>query len=124
MRHPDFIEGVKARLMSKPPRQAEWQPPKLENVSAEDVEKFFEIPDGESRLKLLSEGDYTRYPHERFALPREVDIEAFVRERRLGPKKTIEEFAKKWDQKEGVREKVAEVLNRRTISDNHGWRWV
>lgn len=124
MRHPDFVEGVKARLMSKPPRQAEWKPATLADVSKEDVEKFFEIPEGEGRLQLLSQGDYNRYPHERFALPREVDIEAFVREQRLGPKKTIQEFANRWNQKEGVREKVAEVLERRTISDNEGWRWV
>lgn len=124
MRHPDFVEGVKARLMSKPPRQAEWKPATLADVSKEDVEKFFEIPEGEGRLQLLSQGDYNRYPHERFALPREVDIEAFVREQRLGPKKTIQEFANRWNQKEGVREKVAEVLERRTTSDNKGWRWV
>ena len=66
MRHPDFVEGVKARLISKPPRQAQWQPATLEEVSQEAVDAFFTIPEGENRLPLLSEGDYDSFPHRRF----------------------------------------------------------
>lgn len=124
MRHPDFVEGVKARLMSKPPRQAEWKPATLAEVTPEVVETFFEVPEDEGRLPLFSEKDYNSYPHQRFALPSEAEIETCVREERLGLKKTIEKFATEWNQKDGVREKVTEVLDRRTVSDNDGWRWV
>ena len=46
MRHPDFVEGVKARLMAKPARQAAWQPATLSEVTDEAVTSFFELPEG------------------------------------------------------------------------------
>lgn len=124
MRHPDFVEGVKARLMSKPPRQAHWQPATLQEVSQEAVDAFFTIPEGESRLPLMSEQDYNQYPHQRFALPTEGEIEKFVRGHGQSEKQVIKEFVNRWDQKEGVREKVTEVLKRRTESTPEGLRWV
>lgn len=124
MRHPDFVEGVKARLMSKPPRQASWQPATLAEVTNEIVDKFFTIPEGESRVTLLSEGDYNRYPHERFALPSEAQIEKFVRSNGQGQNQVIQEFVGQWNQKDGVREKVSEVLARRTKSTAQGLQWV
>jgi len=124
MRHPDFVEGVKARLMSKPPRQAQWQPATLAEVSQETVDSFFTIPEGESRLPLLSDKDYTKYPHQRFALPSESEIETFVREHGQSSQQVIKEFAQRSNQKEGVQEKVAEVLSRRTQNTPEGYRWV
>lgn len=118
MRHPDFVEGVKARLMSKPPRQAEWKPATLQEVTPDYVDSFFAIPEGESRLQLYSDGDFHDYPHAQFALPSEQDIENFVRE-----KTSPEDFARKWGNKEGVREKVAEVLARRTVKTAEGLKW-
>lgn len=124
MRHPDFVEGVKARLMSKPPRQAQWQPATLQEVSQEAVDAFFTIPEGETRLPLLSEQDYNSYPHQRFALPTESEIETFVRAHGQSEKQVIKEFVNRWGQKEGVQEKVTEVLSRRTESTPEGLRWV
>lgn len=125
MRHPDFVEGVKARLMSKPPRQAEWSPATLAEVTREDVESFFNGPNGETnRLSLLSDQDYEQYPHERFALPREELIEKFVRESGQSEKQVVKEFLDRWAQKEGVQEKVLDVLKRRTESSPEGLRWV
>ncbi|KAJ5620209.1 3-hydroxyisobutyryl-CoA hydrolase [Penicillium lagena] len=123
MRHPDFVEGVKARLMSKPARQAQWQPATLKEVSQEAVDAFFSIPEGETRLPLLSEGDYNRYPHERFGLPSEAEIEKFVRADGVSQKKTVQEFVQRYNQKEGVREKVTEVLARRTAQGPQGLLW-
>lgn len=124
MRHPDFVEGVKARLMSKPARQANWQPATLAEVSNETVDKFFTIPEGEGRLALLSAGDYNRYPHERLALPSEAQIEKFVRSNGQNQNQVIQEFVGQWNQKDGVREKVSEVLARRTKSTPQGLQWV
>lgn len=124
MRHPDFVEGVKARLMSKPPRQAEWQPATLKELTPEAVEAFFTVPEGESRLSLLSEKDYKAYPHQRFALPTEAEVEKFVRESAHSEKQVIKEFLTRWEHKEGVQEKVTEVLKRRTESTSEGIRWV
>lgn len=35
----------------------------------------------------------------------------------------IAEFVSKWGQKEGVREKVAEILARRTVQTPEGLQW-
>ncbi|KKK20460.1 hypothetical protein P175DRAFT_0498677 [Aspergillus ochraceoroseus IBT 24754] len=123
MRHPDFVEGVKARLVSKPARQAEWQPATLGEVADEQVSEFFNIPEGETRMSLLSEGDYEAYPHARFGLPSEKEIEKFVRAGSESQKQIVDEFVAKWGNKDGVKEKVAEVLARRTTKTPEGLQW-
>ncbi|KAF9894482.1 hypothetical protein FE257_006365 [Aspergillus nanangensis] len=123
MRHPDFVEGVKARLMSKPARQASWQPATLQEVTKADVDAFFELPEGESRLQLLSDRDYKEYPHAHYGLPSEAEIEKFVRHSSQEQNQVVGEFVQKWGNKEGVREKVAEVLARRTVRTPEGLQW-
>lgn len=61
MRHPDFVEGVSARLISKPARDPNWSPPKLDQVTKEGVDAFFAAPDEE--LALFNDIDYKSYPH-------------------------------------------------------------
>lgn len=124
MRHHDFVEGVKARLMSKPPREPKWQPASLEEVSPAKVDSFFLLPEREQRLALLSDTDYKNYPHAHYALPSEKDIEKFVRENAVDAKKTVANFVEKWGYKEGVREKVADVLERKTVQKDKGLEWV
>jgi 3-hydroxyisobutyryl-CoA hydrolase len=90
-----------------------------------DVDAFFRIPPGESRLQLLNtEADYIEYPHARFALPSENQIERFVRDTTSPRKQTVNAFVKLWGEKEGVREKVGEVLGRRTVKTDHGLKWI
>ena len=90
-----------------------------------DVDAFFRISPGESRLPLLhAEADYMEYPHARFALPSEKQIERFVRDTARSRKQTVNEFVKLWGEKEGVREKVGEVLARRTVKTDDGLRWI
>lgn len=124
MRHPDFVEGVKARLMSKPPRQAQWQPATLQEVSQEIVDSFFGASEDGDILPLESEHKYLEYPYQRFALPRESEIESLVRNNRFDKTKIINDFAQRWSQKEGVRAKVKEVLDRRTEMSPEGLKWV
>lgn len=124
MRHPDFVEGVSARLISKPPSTPQWQPDSLAAVQSRDVDAFFTIPDGVSRLALFSDGDFKQYSHARYALPTEANIERFIREHRKSRAETVAEFAKMWGQKEGVKAKVAEVVDRRTVKTPDGLRWV
>lgn len=123
MRHPDFVEGVKARLMSKPPRQPKWQPATLQEVTPDYVDSFFAIPEGESPMQMYSDSDYHQYPHAHYALPSEKDIEQFVRGNAATGETTVEDFVSKWGHKEGVREKVAEVLARRTVRTAQGLKW-
>lgn len=124
MRHHDFVEGVKARLVSKPPATPKWQPATLAEVTDDVVDQFFTIPAGESRLPLYNDVDYENYPHAHYALPSEKEIEKFVRDNSLTRKQTVNDFVSKWSHKEGVREKVAEVLARRTVKTPEGLRWA
>lgn len=123
MRHPDFVEGVKARLISKPPRQASWQPASLNEVTNEYVNSFFELPEGESRMELLGDAKFLDYPHAQYALPSEKEIERFFIDSSKNKTQIINDFVSRWGQKEGVKEKVAEVLARRTVNTSKGLRW-
>jgi len=133
MAHPDFVEGVSARLINKPPTQPKWNPAKLEEVKEADVDRFFEQPGYHETLQLVDPHEgaldqrYTDYPHAKFALPRESDIQAVVQQvGQEGSKKVTDEILKQWKNKAGVREKVQEVLARKstTLKDRKGLRWI
>ncbi|PGH11241.1 hypothetical protein AJ79_04972 [Helicocarpus griseus UAMH5409] len=112
MAHPDFVEGVSARLVSKPPRQANWTPAKLSEVTDEVVGDFFRIDEGQSRMPLLNpDADYMQYPHRRFALPSEKEILEYARGD--NPNKSVDDFVAQRGYKEGVREKYLEVVGRK-----------
>ncbi|OJI95975.1 hypothetical protein ASPVEDRAFT_77749 [Aspergillus versicolor CBS 583.65] len=123
MRHPDFVEGVKARLMSKPARQAAWKPATLAEINQDQVDAFFNIPEGEQRMELLSKGDYKSYPHLIYGLPTENAIKNYVQNNPNSRGNIIEHFVKTWENKEGVKEKVGEVLSRQTVKTDQGLRW-
>ena len=121
MAHPDFVEGVSARLMSKPSRDPSWEPADLQAVSNAVVESFFERAEGVPELTLLPPAPsgkggkqaYTDYPHARFALPREGDVQkAAFKYGSQGRDAVVKEMEREWGGKEGVREKVEDVLAR------------
>lgn len=133
MAHPDFVEGVSARLINKPPTTPQWNPAKLQDVSSADVEQFFQPPDAKDVLQLVEphEGalnqQFRDYPHAKFALPRESDIKAVVQTAgQDGMKKVVDELLRLWNNKPGVREKVQDVIARKTIKtqDGKGLRWA
>jgi len=129
MQHPDFTEGVTAKLIRKPPTEPKWQPATLEGVSDSDVDKFFTLPEDMEGLELLEASpgalpDYTDYPHARFGLPRERDIEAVVRNKgKQGGKAVTNELLTQWNNKPGVGEKVADVLERKSDIRGGEVRW-
>ncbi|KAL8645538.1 MAG: hypothetical protein Q9210_006654 [Variospora velana] len=123
MSHPDFVAGVSARLLHKPATKPQWQPSTLDAVSAEEVESFFKIEEGEEGLELLTQGrDYDRYPFERdFGLPREEHVEEVVRRGRGARRnEVLETMVEGKEGQIGVREKVEEVLERRCGVDEEG----
>lgn len=119
MSHPDFVNGVSARLIHKPATIPVWDPPTLEGVQNSDVEDFFSVQ-GARRMDLLSEGDYQEYPFGHLALPREEDVERLVRRGGKSRRMVIEEFISQRNGKLGVREKVEEVIRRRCKVDESG----
>lgn len=124
MRHPDFVEGVKARLMSKPPRQAEWQVTDINAFESEQTDAFFVQPEDQPALELDTTTDYHDYPHRHFALPRDQDVgDVFMSN--SSREKTLKHFIEQSNGKEGVADKVTEILNRRLAQnpETKVWEW-
>jgi len=116
MEHPDFVEGVSSRLLRKPPTTPVWNPPSLEAADDAVTEQFFRV-EGTARLPLLREGreaDYAEYPHAAIGLPRQRDVERFVREGGKRRRDVLEKFVVARGGKMGAKEKVVEILDRMT----------
>lgn len=110
MAHPDFVEGVTSRLIERKKERPNWKPNTLADVKRRDVDAFFAAAEDGSKLPLISEVDYKEYPHAWIGLPREEEI---LRE--AGGKKAedvVEILLERYGGKQGVREKIAEVLHR------------
>lgn len=130
MRHPDFTEGVSALLIRKPepgqPRvPPKWQPASLEDIKASDnvAEPFFEV-EGEKKLGLLSEEDYTSYPHAKFSLPTESQVAQYVRSELKSRKSIVKGFVQARSGKQGIKEVVEEILSRKTTVQDGKAVWI
>jgi len=126
MRHPDFTEGVSSLLIHKgkkgPPK---WQPATLEDIDPENdgVEPFFEV-EGEKRLDLLSKQDYMEYPHQKFGIPRESDVEKEWLKGGQSHKRVVDIFVHERQGKQGIKEVVTEMLRRKGKKENGKALWV
>ena len=110
MAHPDFVEGVTARLIERKKERPNWQPNSLDQVKKSDVHAMFIGKENGEKLPLITDADYNEYPHAWIGLPREEEI---LRE--MSGKKADDALAsllEKYEGKQGVREKVAEVMSR------------
>ena len=122
MGHPDFVEGVSARLI-KPLRKPQWNPRKLEDVKTSDVDAFFLQREGVEELTLLPSTpgkeipDYKEYPHARFGLPTEADIleaqNELARYSKGGREPLLQHLLQQCNGKEGIDVKVEDFLARR-----------
>ncbi|KAF8535348.1 ClpP/crotonase-like domain-containing protein [Trichophaea hybrida] len=123
MSHPDFISGVSSRLIERPPTTPTWNPPTLEECPESSTDDFFTIPEASQRLNLLKPGapEYSTYPHEVFGLPSEAQIKDVIKRARMPAKELVEWYVREYKGKEGVREKVREVLVRKAESDEMGF---
>ena len=132
MAHPDFVEGVTARLM-KPTRDPKWNPSELSEVDTATVDSFFTRKEGVDVLELLppvssarANDKYTDYPHAGLALPREADVQRAVK--KFGDRKAVlDDILQQWNRKEGVKEKVNDVLARKTEkveNKDNAIRWI
>jgi 3-hydroxyisobutyryl-CoA hydrolase len=71
-------------------------------------------------LPLLSKSDYREYPHQRFGIPKEDEIESVVRNGEMGLKQIMRHFVDKRHGKQGIKEIVQEVLQRKTRKNEEG----
>ena len=120
MSHPDFGSGVTARLIHKPNTKPIWDPPSLQDVANNDVDKFFNHT-GENTMELRNEQerDYMEYPF-RMGLVREEAIEEVVRRGGQTARRVVAKFFEEGGRRTGTREKVEEVLARNCDVDEEG----
>ena len=133
MKHPDFVEGVSARLLRKPPETPQWQPAELSKVSNTDVDSFFgKSDDGPPLLELLkpmnANTNYSNYPHAWTTLPKERDIASYIRKtsqsrESLTSGDVVQYFINKYNGKLGVREIVEDILSRQTVQGDQQLQW-
>ena len=129
MAHGDFVEGVSARLINKPPTEPKWNPSELSKINKSDVNEFFTAAK-EAPLQLLEpapgalDQEYMEYPHAGFALPTESAIEAVVQSHGAKGSQAVQsEMLTQWGGKEGVKEKVTDVLARKTKTQDDKLIW-
>ncbi|KAI1171438.1 enoyl-CoA hydratase/isomerase [Nemania sp. FL0916] len=122
MRHPDFTEGVTARLLDKAKPTPKWQPASLEAVKPDDnIEaSFFEVDNDLPKLSLLTTRDYGEYPYRSLGAPTEKDVEAFVRNRPMTPQQVISHFVASKKGRQGISTIVEEILHRKTVFNESG----
>lgn len=121
MEHPDFVEGVTALLVDKPKRTPNWTPSSLDDVSRDDVDNFFPsnsaMENSDFELLDASAGgsgeDYYQYPHRWIGLPGEREVQTKVNEL-ASRQEVLDHFLKQTQGKQGVKEKVEEILTRKT----------
>ena len=119
MAHPDFTEGVTARLVEK--RNPGWKPRLPSDVTTSDVDSMLRTEG--SRLPLFNDRTFLEYPHaSSLGLPREKDITHVLETKEFrNYEEVVQYFLRVKQEKQGVREKVEEVLGRIGARDEHGF---
>ncbi|KAI8964045.1 ClpP/crotonase [Daldinia sp. FL1419] len=118
MKHADFVEGVTARLRTRKPPQ--WNPAKLEDVSVDIVDPFFQLSSGPAKLNLVTDRDYSEYPYRSFGIPTEEDVETAVKESRSSRYEIREQLVRKKNGRQGIGAIVDEILSRKTTVNEEG----
>ncbi|KAG1446667.1 hypothetical protein G6F56_009500 [Rhizopus delemar] len=118
----DFKEGTDATLIRQ--SKANWNPSKLEDVDLAKIKQdYFDSP-SPLRLELLNKRDFKMFPHRKYWLPSEKDImrvvtgeAADVGNYALNRQQIVDYLLRERQGKQGVKEKVLEVLDRKTIEN-------
>ncbi|KAL9085147.1 MAG: hypothetical protein Q9159_004873 [Coniocarpon cinnabarinum] len=133
MQHPDFVEGVSARLIRKPPETPKWQPSSIAEVSAQDVQSFFSNDQNPASLELLRERsqktDYKNYPHFWTALPKEDAVKEFVeslKKRQTSVSKDVvkQHFHTVTNARPGLQAVLDDILARKTEQRGEQLLWL
>lgn len=112
----DFIEGVSARLIRKPAETPKWQPASLSEVSMDDVDRYF-VKRGQEQLQLYNRGQtasFLQYPHGWIGLPTEAAVREVVEQGGKSKSDVVRHFVRLKEGKLGVKEKVEEIVGRKT----------
>jgi len=127
----DFKEGVRARLIEKT-NAPRWDPPSLSDIPDAHIKDFYFKSKTDKILNFLNLKSFENYPYARFGLPTEEDIRRLVTGELpdagamgMTEEEVIDFFLKENRGKIGTREKVSEVLRRKTVEiGNRALKWV
>lgn len=124
MAHLDFEEGVTARLINKPATTPQWNPSALSQVNGKEVERMF-LYDKTKKLNLDDRYGYRSYPYrDLLGLPSEESIESRVKPGGMTKVQLLAQVMRERQGRDGVRQKVEEVLQRKCETDKNGiLRW-
>lgn len=111
-----------------------WVPPTLADLRDADIRNSYFAASSPNQL-VLSGKNFIQYPHRRFALPSEEDVASVVKGETEGvgdyamtKEEVVNWFSRERKGKQGVREKVLEVLERMTVvtgeGEGEGLRWL
>lgn len=129
----DFKEGVEAKLVRQD--KAQWNPSSLKDVNDSKIKQHYFDSPSPLRLELLSSRDFKMYPHRKYMLPSEEDIKrvvtgesADVGNYALNRQQIVEHLVRERHGKQGLKQKVLEVLDRKTIEnqrdEDKSLKWV
>ncbi|ORX45076.1 ClpP/crotonase [Hesseltinella vesiculosa] len=126
----DFKEGVYNVLVHRG-KQATWEPATLDEVDDQKIKAdYFNAPSSLT-LSLLNNSDYKQYPHRKYMLPTEEEIKQVVTGEApnvgnyaLSKQEVLDYVVRERNGKQGVKQKVLEVLERKTKDDNQTLKWV
>ncbi|PHH82790.1 hypothetical protein CDD82_4769 [Ophiocordyceps australis] len=124
MKHPDFSEGVKARLVRKTPPI--WKPDSLKNLpsNADLAGPFFEF-DNDLKIELFTPNTYSDYPYAALGVPTEKEIKELILTRAFTPRELVKALHDSRKGRQGIAEVVQEIVARMTIVDSDGnVRWT
>lgn len=107
MYHHDFVEGVSAKLISKPARKPQYIPAKLDSVTQRDITVFLATKSNSpsADIEFINTDDFLNYPYN-FGLPTEQEVLSVLS--KSTKQQTIDHF--KNNIKPGVSRRVSEIL--------------
>ncbi|KAI9491730.1 ClpP/crotonase-like domain-containing protein [Zychaea mexicana] len=128
----DFDQGVDSSFLSKPRRKPQWDPL---HISDHEIDQLYFSRPSPNDLTFLSNLDMRQYPYARYALPSENEVrlsitgegsefqpqEGNTNSGRLKTKAEVMDwFVKGSRGKRGVREKIQDILDRKTVLAEDG----
>ncbi|KAI9280500.1 ClpP/crotonase-like domain-containing protein [Sporodiniella umbellata] len=128
----DFHEGVQAAFLNKPRRKPVWSPPNIKDILEEDIEQLYFSQHAPNHLTLPIKKDLKHYPYSRYSLPTEEELRLAITgegpEFKLEGRLKAEEDIVSWfvnghKGKWGVKEKVLDILARKTVMTEDGIQW-